>query len=71
MGWNDHVEFWETECQDCGEVDTWEYWNEVAMARYGGANKHLGNFLGHDDNKANRCPHCGSTKGVIVEDDDD
>ena len=29
MGWNDHVEFIETECLDCGVTDTWEYWDAV------------------------------------------
>jgi len=68
VGWNDHVEFMETECQDCGEVDIWEYWDEVAKVRYGGENRHLGEMLGHDDNNSGRCPHCGSTKGTIVDD---
>jgi hypothetical protein len=28
MGWNDHVEFLETECLDCGATAEWEYWDE-------------------------------------------
>jgi len=71
MGWNDHVDFHETECLECGAVDTWEHWDETALARYGGENAHLGEFLGHSDQKHNRCPHCGSTRGAAVEEDDD
>ena len=66
MGWNDHVEFIETYCEDCGETDTWEYWNEVAIARYSGS---LGKTLGHDVENNKRCPYCGSTNGSIVEDE--
>lgn len=69
MGWNVHVEFRETECLDCGEVETWEYWGETALARYGGENKDLGKFLGHDEKKHNRCPSCGSTNGKFVEEE--
>lgn len=64
MGWNDHVDFIEMECQDCGEVETWEIWNDTAKARYSGE---LGTFLNHDVNKSGRCPHCGSTNGTPVE----
>jgi ribosomal protein S27E len=72
MGWNDHVDFVETECQDCGAVATWEFWNEVARARYGGANKRLGEMLGHDmDTTDGKCPSCGSTNGEPVGDDED
>jgi len=60
MGWNDHVIFAEMECFDCGEIDTWEFWDNVAKVRYGGA---LGEKLGHDVRKSGCCPHCGSTKG--------
>jgi hypothetical protein len=68
MGWNDHVDFIEMECLDCGAEDTWEIWNDTARARYGGANKALGDFLGHDMEKNDsRCPHCGSTNGERVE----
>jgi hypothetical protein len=71
MGWNDHVEFVETECLDCGKVDTWEFWSDVALERYGGENKHIGEYLGHSDKKANRCPHCGSTNGQPSSEDDE
>ena len=23
MGWNDHVEFYKTECLECGEINNW------------------------------------------------
>jgi hypothetical protein len=36
MGWNDHVEYFETECLDCGEISNWEYWDEVGKQRYVG-----------------------------------
>ena len=68
MGWNDHVSFVETECLKCGEVDTWEYWDDVAKARYSGS---IGQKLGHDATKSDKCPHCGSTKGRPVDDDDE
>jgi hypothetical protein len=68
MGWNDHVDFYETECLSCGEVDTWEYWDGVAKVRYSGE---LGEMLGHDVRNSGRCPHCGATEGAIVEEDDD
>ena len=70
MGWNDHVSFEETECLDCGAVGTWEYWNDTAKARYGGENKNLGHYLGHDDSNSDRCPYCGSTKGRIIDEAD-
>jgi ribosomal protein S27AE len=66
MGWNDHVDFVQTECMDCGEIDVWEHWNEVALARYGGS---LGIELGHDVRRNNRCPHCGSENGEPTDDD--
>jgi hypothetical protein len=68
MGWNDHVEFHETECLSCGEVDTWEYWDDTAKVRYSGS---LREMLGHDASNSGRCPHCGSTKGEIIDDEDD
>src|SRR5215470_8662283 len=71
MGWNDHVEFAETECLACGEVSRWEYWSDVALARYGGENAHLGEFLGHDYRKSGTCPHCGSSEGQICAEDED
>lgn len=70
MGWNDHVEFIETTCDDCGVTDTWEFWDDVALARYGGDNKHLGGFLGHDYQKSGKCPHCGSKKGTPADEDE-
>ena len=68
MGWNDHVCFAEVECAECGEVHIWEYWDEVAVARYSGD---LGKFLGRDVANNRCCPNCGSTKGREVEDDDE
>lgn len=67
MGWNDHVDFREMECESCGETDTWEFWDSVAIARYSGG---LDKKLGHDANKSGRCPHCGSTEGKEVDDDE-
>jgi len=64
MGWNDHVEFIEMECQSCGEVETWEFWNDVAKARYSGE---LGKYLGHDVAKSGCCPICGSTAGASMD----
>lgn len=64
MGWNDHVSFAETECLECGAVDTWEYWDATAIARYSGD---LGTALGHDASRSGKCPHCGSTKGELQE----
>jgi hypothetical protein len=69
MGWNDHVSFVQTQCLDCGAVDTWEFWDDVAKSRYGGKNKLLGKFLGHDDDKSGKCPLCGSTRGKAFDDD--
>jgi hypothetical protein len=66
MGWNDHVSLTETRCLKCGAVEEWEWWDEIALARYSGE---LGRKLGHDAVQANRCPHCGSTEGEIVADD--
>jgi hypothetical protein len=72
MGWNDHVDFVEMQCEECGEVDTWELWDDVARERYGGNNKQLGEMLGHDMDKTDsRCPHCGSTKGTPVDSEED
>jgi NAD-dependent SIR2 family protein deacetylase len=64
MGWNDHVEFYETECLKCGEVYEWEYWDDVAKQRYVGR---VGELLNVDANKSGKCPHCGSTDGHIVD----
>jgi len=66
MGWNDHVDFIETECLQCGVVAVWEHWNEIAKARYGGE---LGRKLGHDVANSGKCPHCGSIEGEVVEED--
>jgi ribosomal protein S27AE len=67
MGWNDHVEFLETECLECGETDTWEYWDAVGKTRYVGA---IGQMVGQDPaNNDRRCPNCGSTKGRIVQEE--
>ena len=64
MGWNDHVSFEDTECLDCGEIDTWEYWDDVGKQRYLGA---IGQLLNVDANKSGKCPACGSTRGRIVD----
>ena len=67
MGWNDHVDFIETECLTCGEVSEWEYWDAVGRQRYVGA---IGEFLGVDAEKSGKCPHCGSTDGQVIERED-
>lgn len=67
MGWNDHVESLETECLDCGEIDDWEYWDEVGRARYSGT---IGKKLGVDANRHGKCPNCGSTNGKIIENEE-
>jgi hypothetical protein len=67
MGWNDHVEFIETECLDCGIVDTWEFWSDVAKTRYVGP---IGELLNVDVSKSNKCPHCGSTRGRPFDNDE-
>ena len=67
MGWNDHVEFVPMQCRKCGTVADWEYWDEVAKRRYVGA---IGDKLGRDVAKSDRCPHCGSAEGDPVEDED-
>jgi hypothetical protein len=54
------------ECLDCGVVDTWEIWDYIAKARYGGD---LGKKLNHDINNSGRCPSCGSIRGKEVDDD--
>ena len=67
MGWNDHVDFREMECLDCGIVDVWEFWDDVAKERYSDG---LDKALGHDHQKADRCPHCGSINGIEEEEED-
>jgi hypothetical protein len=66
MGWNDHVEYEQMQCQDCGEDDVWEFWDDVAKARYGGR---IGQMLNIDLTTDGRCPHCGSTNGKPIEED--
>jgi hypothetical protein len=70
MGWNDHMHDEEMECQDCGQIDTWTIWDDVAKVRYAGG---IGKKLGLDATKADCCPHCGSTNGkpANTEADDD
>jgi hypothetical protein len=68
MGWNDHVDFCETECLQCGVTSEWEYWDEVGRERYVGA---IGEFLGVDATRSGKCPHCGSTEEAIVKEMDD
>lgn len=65
MGWNDHVEYLQTYCKDCGETDSWQYWDRVGRLRYA---DEMGQFLGVDVTKHGKCPNCGSTNGVICED---
>ena len=67
MGWNDHVEFIETECLDCGVTDTWEYWDAVGKARYVGQ---IGQLLNVDAGRSGKCPNCGSVRGRPVDEDD-
>jgi hypothetical protein len=66
MGWNDHVEHHETECLDCGEVDTWEYWADAGRERYVGP---VGEVFGVDAERSGKCPHFGSIRGQITDDD--
>jgi Zn finger protein HypA/HybF involved in hydrogenase expression len=68
MGWNDHVEYLEMECQDCGVTDAWTYWDDVGKARYVGR---IGEIVGQDASKPPHCPRCGSTNGKIEDDDED
>jgi len=66
MGWNDHVEYFEVECQDCWRVDTWECWDDVGKARYVGE---IAKMVNVDTTKSDRCPHCGSTHGRLIDSD--
>jgi len=73
MGWNDHVEYVEMECLECGETDDWEFWDAIGRERYVGG---VGALVGQDATKSGKCPHCGSTRGQFThwsphEDDDD
>jgi Zn finger protein HypA/HybF involved in hydrogenase expression len=63
MGWNDHVEYFEVECLDCGVTDTWEYWDDVAKARYVGE---IAKMVNVDTSTDAKCPHCGSINGRYV-----
>ena len=67
MGWNDHVEYRETQCLKCGVVDDWEYWDVVGRQRYVGA---IGEMVGQDATKSGKCPHCGASEGDILADDE-
>jgi len=67
MGWNDHVEFFDVECLDCGFVGTWQFWDDIAKARYVGP---VGELLNVDASKSDKCPHCGSTRGRSIDDRD-
>lgn len=64
MGWNDHVSIAETRCLECDAVDNWEYWDATGVSRYSGD---LGGKLGVDPSRSGKCPHCGSTKGELLE----
>ena len=68
MGWNDHLESILTECQGCGEVSYWDYWDEVGLQRYGGDTA-VGQMLGTNA-KQPECPFCGSRAGIVVDEDD-
>ena len=68
MGWNDHVEFIEMRCLNCGNEETWEIWDDTAKQRYGGD---LGLMLGRDIANDRRCPNCGSRHGEPIEEEDD
>ncbi len=68
MGWNDHVQVIETECLDCGQIDDWEYWDEVGRERYIGS---VGALVGQDATKSHKCPHCGSTNGKVIDEEDE
>ena len=68
MGWNDHVEYFEVECQDCYFVGTWQFWDDVGIARYTGP---VGELVNVDVSKNGRCPHCNSTAGRYVDIDHD
>ena len=63
MDWNDHVEFVETECLDCGVIDTWQHWDAVGKVRYIGQ---IGQLLNVDASRSGQCPHCGSVRGRQV-----
>jgi Zn finger protein HypA/HybF involved in hydrogenase expression len=67
MGWNDHVEYYETECLDCGEIQAWPYWDEEGKARYVGA---VGALVNQDATKSGKCPSCGSSNGQMVDEDE-
>jgi hypothetical protein len=66
MGWNDHVECFEVECQRCGIVDTWQIWDDVGKARYVGP---IGELVNVDVSKSEKCPHCSSTNGRLIDSD--
>ena len=68
MGWNDHVEMVEMKCLSCGEIDSWWIWDDTGKARYTGG---LGEMLGVDPTRGDKCPHCGSTRGVVYDEDSD
>jgi hypothetical protein len=68
MGWNDHVSHIETQCLKCGIASEWEYWDEVGRQRYVGR---IGEMVGQDATRSGRCPHCGSTEGEVIDDEDE
>ena len=67
MGWNDHVDFVEVECRECGEINAWTFWDEVGKQRYVGA---VGQLIGQDATIPPHCPACGSTDGVVCSAED-
>jgi hypothetical protein len=56
----------ERKCLDCGDVGDWWIWDDVGKARYTGG---LGEMLGVDPTEDGKCPSCGSTRGVDVDED--
>ena len=68
MGWNDHVEFIEVRCKQCGTISDWEFWDEIGRERYVGK---IGQMLGVDATRSGKCPQCGSSEGEQIEEEDD
>ena len=67
MGWNDHVEFYQTECLECGEIDIWEYCDSTGRQRYVGR---IGEFLNVDAGRSGKCQSCGSTNGCVLNEEE-
>ena len=65
MGWNDHVEVVECLCLDCGEINEWEFWDDVAKRRYVGEIAALINLDPVRLEQSGKCPNCGSSRGSV------